>query len=54
MIRKLRDLWKDERGAYVSEFTIITALVCTAAFAAITILAPHIKNAYQGIANTLN
>ena len=54
MLRRLKALLEDERGAYLSEFTIITAMISTAAFIAVKILAPHIINAYQGIANTLS
>ncbi|MCS5697381.1 hypothetical protein [Desulfofundulus thermocisternus] len=53
-MRVLRKLRRDERGVLSGEFSILSAVICTAALASLRILVPHIINAYQQIASTLS
>jgi len=45
---------KDESGATAIEYGLIAALMAVVVIAAITILGPSIKNAFQDVSTTLD
>ena len=53
MLKRLRNLFKDEGGQDMVEYALLTSLIAIVAIAVLLILGPKIVAVFQTIANAL-
>jgi len=54
MIKRLKELWRDESGVTAIEYALIASLIAVAIIAATTQLGTTIGNKFNTIANNIN